>query len=106
MREKSLFGCGRFEKANCFTGPPNQPPGANQKVNGVLKKSGLIAFNGMTDKLQNPAADEKRQRDSPMEKEKWPRNGNHRDAKRVTKLVQRVLMFSFVVVDERIHYEP
>jgi hypothetical protein len=57
----------------------------------------------MTDELQNPTANEKRKRNSPIEEEKRPRNCNHRNAKRMTQFIQRVLVFGFVVFDERIH---
>jgi hypothetical protein len=95
-----LFGCGRFEKSDSFAGPANQPPRTNQEINGILEKRGLIALNRMTHKLQHPAADEKCQRDSPIEKEEWPRNRDHWNAKRMTEFIQRVLMFGFVIFDE------
>ena len=100
---KSLFGYRRFEKSDSFKGSANQPPRADQEVNRILKESGLISLNRMTYELQNPAADEKRQRNAPIEKEKRPRNRNHRNAKSVTQFVQWVLMLGFVVFDERIH---
>jgi hypothetical protein len=97
---QSLFGCGSFEKSDGLSGAANEPPGTNQEINRILEKCGLVPFNCVTDELQRPAADEKRERDAPIEKEEWPRNRNHRNAKRMTELIQRVLMFGFVVSDE------
>jgi hypothetical protein len=102
---KSLFGCGRFEKSGGFSGAANQPPWANKKVNRILKECRLISLDRMPNELQNPPTDEERERDPPIEKEKRPRNRNHRNAQRMTKFVQRVLMLGFVVFDEGIH-EP
>jgi hypothetical protein len=100
---KSLFGCGRFEKSRGFSGAANQPPWPNQKINRILKKCRLISLDRMTDELQDPSADEKRQGDPPIEKEEGPRNRNHRNAKRVTQFVHRVPMLGFVVFDEGSH---
>jgi hypothetical protein len=100
---KSLFGCGRFEKSRRFSDAANQPPGADQKINWILKECRLISFDGMPDELQHPAADEKRERDPPVEKEQWPRNRNHRNAKRMTEFVQRVPVLGFVIFDKGFH---
>jgi len=68
-----------------------------------LEKRGLISLDRMTNELQKPTTDEQRQGNAPVEKEKRPRNCDHRDAKRVTQLIQRVLMLGFVVFDEGSH---
>jgi hypothetical protein len=100
---KSLFGSGRFEKSRRFSDAANQPPRADQKVDWILKECGLISFDCMPNELQNPAADEECQRDPPIEKEEQPRNSNHRDAKRMTKLIHRVPMLGFVIFDKGVH---
>ena len=56
----------------------------------------------MSNELKYPTSYEERQRPAPIEKEKRQSDDNHRYANRVGEFVQRVAMFGFVVVDERL----
>jgi len=81
-----------MQKANGPCRALDQPPGANQEVNWILKKRRSITFNGMTRKLEDPTDYKKRQRPTPLKKEKRPRDRNQRNPDRMAKLIQRVLM--------------
>ncbi len=59
----------------------------------------------MADKLKHPTDYEKPERPTPVEKEEWQRNDNHRDADAVRQLVERMLVLGFVVFDERFGHE-
>ena len=58
-----------MQKTNRFRGAPNQPPRTDEKVDWILKKGGPISFNGVTDKLKDPANNKQRERPAPLEKE-------------------------------------
>ena len=90
-----------MQKANRFRSATNQPPRTDEKVDRILKKGGPISFNGVTDKLKDPARNKQRERPAPIEKEQQPRDRDHRNPDRVAEPVQRMLMFGFVCIDER-----
>ena len=94
-----------MQKANRFRGATNQPPRTDEKVDRILKKGGPISFNGVTDKLKEPADHKQRERPAPLEKEQRPRDRDHRNPNRMAEPVQRMLMLGFVGVDERIRHE-
>src|SRR6476646_4512165 len=86
-------------------GAPHQPPGANEQVNRIAKESGLVTFNQVADKLKNPAGDKNRQRPAPAEEETRQTEHNHWNADRVAETVQRMLMFGFVVLNQRFRHD-
>ena len=65
----------------------------------MLKKGGLIPFDGVTDKLKDPTENEKRQCPTPIKEEQRQRDGNHRNADDVTEFVHRMSMLRFVILD-------
>lgn len=77
-----------------------QPPGADEKVDGITKEGGLIALNQVTDKLKDPANYEQGQRPSPIKEEQRKRYNNHRNPDAVRKLIQRMPMLLFVGFNE------
>lgn len=78
-------------------GAAGQPHRADQQVHWVFEERGLVTFDRMTDKLQDPTDDKKRQRPAPVEKEQWERKHDHRNADAVRQFVQRMSMLGFVV---------
>ena len=97
---KSLFRSRRFEKAEDRCRTTNQPQRTDKKIDRIAKERRLIAFDGVSDELKNPADDEQRQGRAPIEEKQRQRHDNHRNAERVAKLIQRMPMFGFVVLDE------
>jgi hypothetical protein len=76
-------------------------------MNRVLKESGPVSLDGVTNELKNPTTDEKYESPSPFEEEQGPRNRDHGNPERVAKLIQRVLMLRFVVFNQQIaHGHP
>ena len=61
-----------MQKTNCFRAATKQPPRTDEKVDRILKEGGAISFNGVTDKLKDPADNKQRQRPAPPEKEQRP----------------------------------
>jgi len=88
------------QKANCFRGAPNQPPRTDEEVDRILKEGGPISFNGVTDKLKDPANHKQRERPAPIEKEQQPRDRDQRNPDHMAELVHRMLMLGFVGVYE------
>jgi len=66
MKWGSLFRSVRFNKPNCCARPAQKPERSYEKINRTLKKSRLIAFYDVTNKLENPTHDEHCQRPSPV----------------------------------------
>ena len=90
-----------MQKTNRLRHATNQPPWTNEKVDRILKKGGAISFNGVTDKLKQPADHKQRERPAPPEKEQWPRDRDHRNPDGMAEPVQGMPMLGFVGVDER-----
>ena len=89
-----------MQKANCFRGAPNQPPRTDEEVDRILKEGGPISFNGVTDKLQDPANHKQRERPAPIEKEQQPRDRDQRNPDHMAESVHRMLVLGFVGVYE------
>ena len=89
-----------MQKANCFRGAPNQPPRTDEEVDRILKEGGPISFDGVTDKLKDPANHKQRERPAPIEKEQQPRDRDHRNPDHMAESVHRMLMLGFVGVYE------
>jgi hypothetical protein len=82
-------------------GPAQDPKWSNQKIDGVLEEGGLISFDRVSDKLQDPAdAMNNSQRPAPVEKEERQRDDNQRYPDAVREPVQRMLMLGFVVSEK------
>src|SRR2546423_5855959 len=101
--QKSLFGRRVFEKSGGLGAALEKPEWANKEINWIPKEGGPITFDRMANELQNPAAEEQRERPTPIKEEQWPRDRDHRNAEHVTKLVQRMAMLLFIIFDKGIH---
>jgi len=77
-------------------GASREPEWSNQEIDGVSEESGLISFDCVSDKLQDPANDKQHQGPTPVEKEKRQRHDDRGDADAVRETVQRMLMFRLI----------
>ena len=86
--------------ANGVRHAAQKPQRPDQEVDGMAEESGLIAFDGVPDKLQYPTCDEKCERPAPVEEKKRQRNNNQWDADTVRQSIQGMLVLLFVSFHE------
>jgi len=79
-----------------------QPPRTHQQVHGIPEKGRAIPLDGVADQLQNPTDYEQRERPTPIEKKQRQRDRDHGYADAVHQLIERMLVFGFVVIDKRL----
>ena len=73
-----------MQKANGSRDALQEPPGRNEEIYGILKERRTIAFDGMSDKLQDPTGNEQRERPTPPEEKQRPRDRDHGNPDHVT----------------------
>ena len=73
-----------MQKANGARDALHQPPGSDEEIYGILKESRTIAFDGMSDKLQDPTDHKQRERPRPPEEKQRQRDRDHGNPDHVT----------------------
>src|SRR4051794_26828044 len=94
------LSCSNSFAAEGCTEAPEHPQWTNEQVDGIPEKGRLVSLNDVAQKLEGPTDHKQTEAPPPTKKDDRKRKDDHRNADRVGKPVQRMLMFRLVLLHE------